>query len=207
MVSFVYFDVGGVLVKDFSGNDKWIKLLHDLGVQEKDYEKMVNFYDKHNDEFCSGRDVDTFIPEIAEKFGLKIPAEYSLNQDFVDRFEVNKDIWPIVTFLKEKCRIGLLTNMYPGMLQLIENRKLLPKVEWDVTIDSSIEKVCKPYKEIYEIAERESGVDKKEILFIENTQKNVKAAEDFGWQTYFYDSSRYVESAKNLELFIKDLFK
>jgi hypothetical protein len=29
-ISFIYFDVGGVLIQDFSGNNKWNELLSEL---------------------------------------------------------------------------------------------------------------------------------------------------------------------------------
>ena len=32
MISFVYFDVGGVAIKDFSGSDKWTELKKEVGV-------------------------------------------------------------------------------------------------------------------------------------------------------------------------------
>ena len=70
MISFVYFDLGGVVIKDFSGTDQWTEMKKVIGV-EKSYEKEFDeLYDKYElSELCLTRDVDTLIPIFAKKFG------------------------------------------------------------------------------------------------------------------------------------------
>ncbi len=128
MISFVYFDVGGTVIKDFSGTDKL----------------------EHEPEISCGR----------------YPIEPSLVSEFVNRFEKNESIWPVINELKKHCRVGLLTNMYPGMLALIKQKGLLPRIDWEIIVDSSEVGFCKPNKEIYEIARQKTGVPAEEILFI-----------------------------------------
>ncbi|MBI3559055.1 HAD family hydrolase [Candidatus Gottesmanbacteria bacterium] len=124
---------------------------------------------------------------------------------FVNRFEKNESIWPILEKAKKRFRVGLLTNMYPGMLNLIKNHNLLPQINWNVIVDSSIEKTAKPDPKIFEIAQNKAGVSGKEILFIENSEGHVKAASDFGWQTFWYDSKNYQQSSRNLSIFFRKM--
>lgn len=199
MIKFVYIDVGGVALLDFSGTKKWDSLKKEMGVNEKNNDLWEKIWDQHEDEICVSRDVDTLIPIFNENARLHLPDNYSMLEGFISRFDINPSIWPVIKAAKKKYRIGLLTNMYPRMLQVIFDRKLIPpRQEWDAIIDSSIVKHQKPEREIYEIAERESGVGKDEILFVENSLMHVQAAKEFGWQVFHYDPTIPEDSTKKL---------
>ncbi len=199
MISFVYFDLGGVVELDFSGTNKWSQLKKELGISAKKDKAFEDFWNKYETEVNVGRDVETLIPLIKEKFGSNLPDKYSFLMDgFVNRFEVNKSIWPVIDKIHQKCRIGLLTNMYPHMFEEIKKRGLLPVVKWDVIIDSSIVGIEKPDPRIFKLGEQRAGVKGKEILFVENTPSHVCAAKDFGWQTFLYDSAHPKDSSNKL---------
>lgn len=167
MISFVYFDVGGTIIKDFSETNKREQL-------------------KDDTEMSCGR----------------LPIEPFLVRGFVSRFEKNESIWPIIFNVKKHYRVGLLTNMYPGMLTEIKKQGLMPEVQWDLIIDSSVEGFAKPGKEIYEIAQKRADVKAEELFFIDNTLANVETAKDFGWRTFWYDSKNYEDSSSKLAAFL-----
>ena len=199
MVSFVYFDVGGVVVLDFSSTDKWKQFKKELGILKDKDSEFESFWDKYEPKVNAGRDVETLLPFIERKFGSKLPESYSLLIDgFVNRFEANKSIWPVIKKIHKKCKIGLLTNMYPHMLEAIKNNGLLPKVKWDVIIDSSVEGVIKPNPKIFRLAEERAGFKGNDILFVENSQKHIEAARAYGWQVFLYNSKRPKEESKRL---------
>lgn len=198
MISFVYFDVGGVLVKDFSGNNKWDEMKKDLGVKEEDDQEFDNYYDRVELQIHTGRETDSIIPEIASKFSLQFPKDYSLLEDFIKRFEQNSFIWPVVKEISKSCQIGLLTNMYPNMLTKLKSRQLIPETNWNVIIDSSKVHFHKPQVQIYEIAQSKLTVPKNEVLFIDNTRQNIQAADEFGWQTFLFDSKNPEQSSQEL---------
>jgi len=199
MIKFVYFDVGGVVIKDFSGTNKWEELKSGMGIKPDQTKDFNEIFDKYEPDVCVGRDVQTLVPMLREKLGLKLPENYSFLLDFVNRFEKNESIWPIMKRLKENKKIGLLTNMYPNMLDAIYKADLMPDVEWDVVIDSSIEKVRKPQTEIFQLSQDRSGFKGEEILFVENGAKHVEAAKKFGWQTFLYDPIHTAQSGHDLE--------
>lgn len=199
MIRFVYFDVGGVVMKDFSGTKKWEELKRSIGVTPEQDERFDDFYDQAEIEVCSGKDAETLIPIMESQFGLSFPQNYSFLADFVNRFERNESIWPVLQEARKKYNIGLLTNMYPRMLDMIYARHLMPDIQWDTVIDSSIEKMQKPQVEIFQLAEERCGFRGQEILFIENTKRHVEAAHNFGWRTFLYDSRNPAESNQRLE--------
>jgi len=130
---------------------------------------------------------------------ISLPDNYSLLIDgFVKRFEKNLDIRPVIEIAKSKYKIGLLKNMYPNMLGEIKKAGLLPNIEFNQIIDSSVEKVQKPYKQIYKLAEKRCEFKGNEILFIDNSQKHLDSAKEFGWQTFLYDPADTKESSDKL---------
>ncbi|MEK7155100.1 MAG: HAD-IA family hydrolase [Patescibacteria group bacterium] len=155
MVTFVYFDLGGVVIQDFSGTNKWEEIKKEWKITDK-------YWDKFEPKLCAGQE--------------KISSE--LLNAFVSRFETNPSIWPVIDEIHGRCKIGLLTNMYPGMFAAIREKGILPK--------------------IFELAEQKSGVKGKDILFVDNSLKNIEAASNFGWQTFLYDSSNLKESSHKL---------
>ena len=118
--------------------------------------------------------------------------------DFVNRFESNPSIWPVIEEIKKTCQVGLLTNAYPRMLTEIQRRGILSPIAWDVIIDSSVVGFQKPDRQIFEIAQEKAKINLKEILFVENSPEHVRAAQIFGWQTFLYDSLHPHQSSQKL---------
>ena len=205
MIKFVYFDVGGVAILDFSGTEKWKLMLSEIGINEKDFDTFDKYWAGLNGRVDLDLDVDSLKPEIEKRFGIEFPKNYSLLVNgFVEKFEKNETIWTVIHELKSKCGIGLLTNMYPRMLGEIVNKHLLPHVDWDIIVDSSVEKVRKPSKEIFELAEARCGFAGNEILFIDNLQRNIDGAKTVGWQTFLYDPKNLEASNKQLSDYLKE---
>jgi epoxide hydrolase-like predicted phosphatase len=203
MIKFIYFDVGGVVVKDFSGTNKWVEMKKVMGVKQKfdkEFDRLYNQYEIK--ELCLTRHVDTLIPIFAEKFSMGFPQSFSMLEYFIDHFEKNRSLWPLLEKVKKNYGIGLLTNMYIDMLDGIRKKGLLPPIDWDVVIDSSKAGLQKPDRRIYGLAEKKSGVNSEEILFVENSQKNIDAAKKLGWQTFLYDSSAVENASRELGLML-----
>ncbi len=208
MISFVYFDVGGVVMKDFTGSTKWEDFEKELGVPTNQESDFTKFWDSYEPELCRGRNVETLLPLLKKHFNVNVPSTYSLLCDgFVNRFEENRSIWPVIQEVQKTHRTGLLTNMYPGMLDALHKRKLLDDFTWDIVIDSSVVGFQKPDKEIYEVAEKQAGVSSNQILFIDNSAKNVEAAKEAGWQTFHYDATHQKEASEELLKFWKSIPK
>ena len=202
-INFIYFDIGGVLIQDFSDTNKWHEMYADLGMTPDQIIEIDKLYSKFKRKFMTVLEIDAFIPLLKKDLGITLPADYSMLADFVARFTPNKSIWPALKSIQAQYRTGLLTNMYPNMLDAIKAADLMPPAKWDVTVDSSVEGVQKPDSVIYQIATKWAGVPHEEILFIDNTEKNVKRAESVGWQTFHYDSSDYKQASADLSSFLK----
>jgi len=198
-ISFVYFDVGGVVIRDFSKTDKWAQLKEGMGIPGVRYGEFDEVWKREEKSVCRGeRSVGELVPILVKTFGIRVPDGYSLLADFVDRFEPNPGIWPVIEGIHKKARIGLLTNMYPGMLDRIRERGILPPEQWDAVMDSSVEKCAKPEPRFFELAEERSGTRGADILFVENTPRHIEEAKRHGWQTYLYDPGDTAKSNAGL---------
>lgn len=198
-ISFVYFDVGGVAIKDFSDSSKWIELKDYLGLTSDQFRDFEKVYRDQADSIARGKkSTDSVIKIFTDQTGILLPESFSLEKYFVDNFKQNQSIWPVIAEVKKKYRTGLLTDMFPGMLNEIKDRGLFPPVAWEVIVDSSVVGVKKPMPEIYTIAAESAGVPSSEILFIDNMQMNLDGAKQAGWQTHLYNPSDYEKSSQEL---------
>ncbi len=205
MASFVYFDLGGVVILDFSGTEKWNQLQKEIGVPEEKGREFEAFFSGCEAGICTGREIETALPLLKRRFGVKIPQDYSLLTDgFLPRLNANRSIWPVIEKVRKGCRIGLLTNMYSHMLDAIREKGILPRVDWDVIIDSSVVGMKKPDQGIFELAEKRAGAKGEEILFVDNTRKHIEAAERFGWRTLLYDQFSLDEPNERLLEMLND---
>lgn len=195
---FVYFDVGGVLLLDYSGTNKWVEMKRDLGVTEDLDEKFDEVWKRHRSRICIDCDVDNIVSDFEKEVGIVIPENYSMLADFVNRFEVNDGIWLVAQSVKEKYKTGLLTNQYPRMFNLVKEKNLIPDVDWDVVVDSSVVGYQKPEQAIFELAEKEANHDPSEIFFIDNSPEHLEGAKKRGWKTFLYDPQNVTESNKKL---------
>jgi FMN phosphatase YigB (HAD superfamily) len=196
-IKFIYFDVGGVLIFDYSGTNKWQEMKRDLGVSAEQDAIFEQIWQKHHSRICIDDDVDQIIPEF-KRAGINIPANYSMLADFIARFTANVELHKIAQQIATTHQVGLLTNMYPRMLALIKKQQLIPDINWRAEIDSSIVGHQKPEPAIFELAEQASQIPPAQILFIDNSIENLNAAQQRGWQTLLYDPQNPKDS--NLEI-------
>jgi FMN phosphatase YigB (HAD superfamily) len=203
MIKFVYFDVGGVLIKDLMSGGGWEKMKKEWGVKQNNDEEFEKYFNKYEIKVCTGIKLNSIIPRLEKRFGLTFPPGYDMQKDMISRFKRNDDVWSIVDKVKEaKINLGLLTNMYPGMLDELYEKNLIKRNYWNVVIDSSIEGVQKPDQNIFKLAEAKSGFSGNDILYIDNTNRYLKVAECLGWKTFLYDPTNYDKSNRTLDVYL-----
>ncbi|MFC1653867.1 HAD family hydrolase [Patescibacteria group bacterium] len=202
-LKYIYFDVGGVLIIDFDKSNKWQELKDDLKVSKTENGKFDEVWKNNTQRACLDYNVDNLIPILEKYLRISFPDNYSLHQDIVDRFEHNESIWDVVNKAKEKYKLGMITNIYPGMLEKIHQKNLLEPIDWHAVVDSSVVGLQKPDNKIYKHAQDKSGVKPNEILFIDNMESNLDPVRKIGWQSFLYDPSKPEESSKLLSDYLK----
>jgi len=189
--TFVYFDINGCLVRFFHG--AFTRLSQESGVPSDQIESTFWHY---NDAVCRGEmTMPEFNKILAEKTGL---PSLDWSQYYLDAIDVIAEMKNLVEWTAQHYRVGLLSNIMPGLIPEMISNGSLPDINYDTIIDSSEEGVIKPEESIYALAQQKAGVSSDEILFIDDSRTNLMAAERMGWKVLWFDDFRPEESTTRI---------
>jgi FMN phosphatase YigB (HAD superfamily)/DNA-binding XRE family transcriptional regulator len=192
-VSFVYFDVNGCLVHFYQR--AFTKLAQATGVPSDIVETAFWHF---NDDVCRGiLTIDDFNQKLAERIGVD---SLSWQDYYLETVEPIEEMQALLQWASERYKVGLLTNIMPGLLGAMRRNNQLPNLQYDSVIDSSEVATIKPEPHIYEIAQERAGIPASEILLIDDSRVNLMAAEKLGWHVLWFDDSRPQESVDRVRL-------
>jgi putative hydrolase of the HAD superfamily len=187
--SFVYFDVNGCLIHFYQ--QAFMKLAQDAGVTPDMVETAFWHY---NDEVCRGTmSLNDFNAELAKRLNLQ---EVKWQEYYLATVEPISQMQELLVWASERYKIGLMTNIMPGLLSAMRRAKQLPELNYDAIIDSSEVAAIKPEAKMYEIAQERAGCPASEILLIDDARANLMAADKLGWNVLWFDDSRPEESSE-----------
>lgn len=190
-VEFVYFDINGCLVRFFH------RAFTELSMRTGEPADVVETAFWHyNDQVCRGdMTLEAFNKKLAKQLGLD-----SVNwiDYYIDAIEPIPVMEEIVQWASANYRIGLLTNIMPGFIDVMRQKGLIPDVPYDVIIDSSKVNAIKPESKIFEIATKQADCLPEAILLVDDSRSNLMAAEKQGWHVLWFDDYRPDESADRI---------
>lgn len=186
-VSFVYFDINGCLVRFY--HRAFTRLAEISGAPADVIETTFWHY---NDEVCRGdMSMDDFNAAFAKALGIERINWIDYYLEAIDPIE---DMHDLVLWASKHYKVGLLTNIMPGFVDVMRRQGLLPDIPYDVIVDSSVVGAIKPEAPIYEIATKQAGCPASEILLVDDARTNLMAAEKQGWHVLWFDDYRPDES-------------
>lgn len=186
-VRFVYFDMNGCLVK--SAVTKAANALGaDSGVSS---DVIESIFWQYNTDVCKGaKSIDDLNTVLAERVGMLV----DWNKYYLAAVEPTPGMAELVAWVAENYRVGILTNTLPGLVKPMLETGLLPRVSYDVVIDSSEVHAVKPEPEMFAIAAERAGADPSEILLVDDDHLNLAAAGQLGWQTISFHAYQAEDS-------------
>jgi HAD superfamily hydrolase (TIGR01509 family) len=184
---FIYFDVNGCLIHFYQR--AFVKIAAATGAPPDTIETAYLHY---NDQVCRG---DLSLEEFNVKLGKRLGVERIRWQDFyLEIVEPINEMQELLKWAAEHYKVGLLTNIMPGMLKTLRQTGKLPDLSYDSIIDSSEVRAIKPEAKVYEIAQARAGCPPEEILLIDDSRANLIAAEKQGWHVMWFDDSHVNEA-------------
>ncbi|CAD6192160.1 unnamed protein product [Caenorhabditis auriculariae] len=121
-----------------------------------------------------------------EKYSLKEKHPIKPYSDALGGINA-KIIVPMLETVKKVREKGLKTGLLTNNMFLdkdgVKSRLIIDTAHFDVLIESCVEKVMKPQPEIYKMMEDRLGLAPNQILFLDDLQVNLDAAEARGWHT------------------------
>ena len=184
----VYFDVGDVLARH-QGGLKALSEMFSVSIPEitKEWQGLVT---QGN---CGKIATQTIWDS------LKLAFNYQgRNVNFLD-FWVNflKPISEAHDFLFEISKvvsIGLLTNLFPGMYEVLLRRGDISDAAYLTSVVSCDVKVAKPDQEIFKIAEDRINISPDRILFIDDNAENIAVVNRRCWHTVHFNPNELTDS-------------
>ncbi len=192
-ISFIYFDLGGVVFHWKSGL-KAIANEHNI---EFDY--VFSIFKKYDDSACRG----TIMPQdlwnsMADDLNIERDEHKDFLRFWADHFIPIKETQKLIVDASSKYSVGIATNQWIGTYNQIVERNILPEVTYGALLDSSNLGVIKPELDFFHLMETNARVDKSNILFIDDSLKNISAAKVFGFETYLFDSNDPLRSTSDI---------
>lgn len=189
--TWIIFDVGGVLLDWRTGAKDAAEL---LSIEQ---ELVLEAIYQYLDDIALGK---LSIQEVWAKILKDLQKDHD-PEDVVAAWHQTKNWVQASTHLIEELsnagyNIALLTNGVRGSEAY--NRHIWNSPFIKHIFDSIELNFKKPDPEIYQHVEEKLGSRGSELFFIDDSQKNLIAAEEFGWQTFLYDlGSDQGETANN----------
>jgi len=182
MQNVILFDLGGVII---NWNDDW--LYDEISLQlNKPFNKIKS---KFNDTLCSL--FESKIDE-GEFWNIVLGPDNDIDKKiisktFLKKSSINEKFLAFAKSLKNDGHlIGILSNLTPETSMCIDKNQLK---DFDYHFYSNSLKMSKPNNEIYQhVCDH---ISSKNILFIDDKQENLNAAESYGIDTILFNSDDY----------------
>lgn len=186
-VRFVYFDINGVMVRFFQR--AFTAISADTGVSADSVEAIFWHY---NDAVCRGdMTLAEFNEALAQRLGV---TDIKWENYYLDNLDPIREMHECAKWASQYFKIGLLSNIMPGLITEMIKTGLLPNLPYSAIVDSSQTGAIKPEPAIYEKATQMAGVPAEAILLIDDGRTNLMAAERLGWHVIWFDAYRSDES-------------
>lgn len=201
----IIFDWGGVIESNKEGDyniyDARIELIKRFNnsIDKSEILKKYNdcYYESNIRACKSSEDIQNWFNRIKRDFELNCDFEEFCETYQKEYFKVDyyKEVVEFAHSLREYCKTGILSNLIFLDKTRIDYQMNLEKFDY-VWLSFEIE-AGKPEKNIYEFVEQECNIQPKNILFIDDKERNIIPAKERGWnvcQAKGYELDKIKES-------------
>ena len=181
-----YFDVGGVLMKDYLGpvfrSETFYRIAKVIPDLDPDRAEQI-FVEMQNDldiNHVTIADLSRAIGVDHKKFTKEI---LDIHQFFPDRIQLIYDL------ASHGHKVGLASNFSSEWLLMLLQR-ITPLLAFDAICCSGLIGVAKPSQSFFKKAQKMIGTD--EVLFVDDRIVNTEAAFKFGWKIILAEDDSWV---------------
>ena len=181
----ILFDWGNIVEADqigYTNRAAWIDLVHAGGSKESDIDKIFNILSKYKlTAITNTKDFEKAFNGLAYDFNFNVTFDefVKIYKKIFDKIDYYQEVADYEVSLKDKCRVGILSNLIIFDKERLDRQVDLSKYDYAFL---SFELGCrKPDIEIYQKIQDQLSIKKENILFIDDKKKNIDAAKEFGW--------------------------
>ena len=199
----ILFDWGGVVEPQEEGSISAFKeLFSKFGYINDDIISKLKKY-----KLSSISTIDEYkktFEEMKKDFNVTCTFNEYLNlyKEIFDRVNYHKEVADYEVSLNDKCYIGILSN-----LSIIDNDRIDKQLglnNYDFVFLSYEFGCQKPDRKIYEEIMKKLPFDGKDILFIDDLEKNVLVPKELGWNTFVASGNELEKIKQACEEFINN---
>lgn len=203
----VIFDWGGVIEshnsQEYCISKSTVDFFKSFGVNMDDNTIIEKFSDCCNN-VNNLNDADELFNKLKSTFNIECTIEEFTNRynQYVLKTHFYKDVVNYAHSLKDKCKIGILSNLTPFDKDRINYQVDLSKFDY---VWLSFELNCtKPNPQIYDIVDKGLSLSSENILFIDDLEKNLEIPKMKGWNTCQAVGTELDKIKYYVEEFLKD---
>lgn len=191
MIKTIIFDYAGVLTP--TKNNYLFAKKHHKRFKLTTKELMTKTYINWQDALTSKRSESKFWKELSKD--LKINSE-ELRDLIIETFPLDQKILEIIDKIRGRYKILMLSNQVESWLEkVIRDNNLRDKFHH--LINSYQVGFKKPDKMIFQIALERSESQSDEVLFIDDSEENIKTAKKLGMEVILFDNFEQFRSEFN----------
>ena len=200
----IIFDLGGVLLSGF--NLVFFKYASkQLKISSNKLKKVIQ---KEEDLFQRGKETSIrFWYRVCKKLNIKCPSDRILaslwTKPYKQNVKIKKDVIILAKHLGKKYPLAILSNTLKEHSIINRKRNLFRYFDFfDVVLLSDEVGLRKPQKEFFRLASKKLNIPFRNLLFIDDDIRWVKAARKLGLQSILFKSATQLEKTlKKLEIF------
>lgn len=182
----VLFDFDGVLTTDPSGSFTTVRhVALATGLPEQDVWEALAPY---NEDLLLGRTTHAAVwPAVCARLGRELPLDL-LTQAF-DATPMNRAMLDLAASLRPKFSLGIVTDNKRDRIERLAALHALDALFSPIVVSAD----CgsgKSDRAIFDVALRGLGLPPTAVMFIDNTRRNLVAAEAIGMHTLHFDDAR-----------------
>jgi HAD superfamily hydrolase (TIGR01509 family) len=192
----IFFDIGGVILRtEYQAPRE--RLAERLNMTYEDINKIV--FESDTARKASLGEMSVKEHWLAVMRRLRLPASEAeiIRAEFFAGDVIDRDLLSFIRSLRPRCRTGVISNAWGDMREYIARNQFDDAFDW-VVISAEIGRM-KPQPEIYRLALKQAEVEANEAAFIDDTPKNIEAANALGIHgIVFRDAAQVKENLKAL---------
>ena len=191
MIKAIIFDFAGVIGTE--GYSLWAKEKKAQGIEAT----STYFHDISNRLDRGDITREEFTQDLSKKVGTDSKKIWG---EMFKKIKINHELLNIITKLRRNYKIGLLTNYnYLWMNELFSIYKL--EKYFDSKVISSLHKVIKPEKKIYQISLELLKIKPEEAIFFDDRQRNIDGGESVGIKSFLFTTNqKLIEDLRSYDI-------
>ena len=179
---------------------RWKGMITKLAqIHNKKAEEVEGAFAKYDELSCRGLLTTLELKDkMFKDLNIKADKDFNFLEFSTQQFSPILETHRFAKKISRHLPIGLLTNIHHGFYDRALHAGQIPKLRYDAIIQSCLLGIIKPEKEIYLHAQKQAKVPHNNILFIDDYQKNIEAADALGWQTVLFETENPEKSLKEI---------